>query len=92
MNRNLILKRFYISKEEYQTTELIMQKYKKVIDHKGREFKEMLIRELKLGAGHWFECPNGHLYAIGECGGAVSEGQCPDCGAIIGGSNYNLNQ
>lgn len=21
--------------------------------------------------GHWFKCPNGHFYCIGECGGAT---------------------
>ena len=22
-------------------------------------------------SGHWYTCPNGHVYAIGDCGGAV---------------------
>jgi hypothetical protein len=69
----------------------MMKDNKDVINHKGRAWKEMLIRELKLEAGHWFEGPNGHLYAIGECGGAIQEGNCPDCGAKIGGQNYNLD-
>jgi hypothetical protein len=41
--------------------ELLMEKHKSVINHKGTAFKEMTIKELKLGAGHWFECPNGRM-------------------------------
>jgi len=42
------------------------------------------------GNGHWFTCPNGHPYVIGECGGAVQESTCPECGHRIGGSGYQL--
>ncbi len=41
-----------------------------------------------LGRGHWNKCPNGHYYAIGECGGAMEVSRCPDCSAQIGGSNH----
>ncbi|XP_053098833.1 LOW QUALITY PROTEIN: NFX1-type zinc finger-containing protein 1-like [Hemicordylus capensis] len=40
--------------------------------------------------GHWFKCPNGHIYAIGECGGAMQRSRCPDCQEAIGGSNHRL--
>mmetsp|Transcript_10728 Transcript_10728/g.14600 ORF Transcript_10728/g.14600 Transcript_10728/m.14600 type:complete len:311 (-) Transcript_10728:215-1147(-) len=43
------------------------------------------------GEGHWFTCPNGHPYVIGECGGAMQESRCPECGATIGGHNHALN-
>ena len=36
-------------------------------------------------------CRNGHVYFIGECGGAMEQGRCPDCGVVIGGSNHHLN-
>ena len=65
-----------------------MKKHENVIKYSGKAFKQMLMRELKLEAGHWFECPNGHMYAIGECGGAVEESKCPDCGSVIGGRGY----
>lgn len=42
--------------------------------------------------GHWFRCPNGHPYAIGDCGGAMQESKCPDCNAPIGGSNHRTLQ
>ena len=32
----------------------------------------------------------GHIYAIGECGGATEEGKCPDCQATIGGRDHQL--
>lgn len=65
-----------------------MKKHKEVIKHDGRAFKEMLVKATGLSSGHWFECPNGHLYAIGECGGAVEESKCPECGSKIGGTRH----
>ncbi|KAB5591848.1 NFX1-type zinc finger protein [Ceratobasidium theobromae] len=38
--------------------------------------------------GHFYQCPNGHPYVIGECGGAMQESRCPECGARIGGSHH----
>ncbi|XP_072046322.1 E3 ubiquitin-protein ligase rnf213-alpha-like [Amphiura filiformis] len=38
----------------------------------------------------WYECPNGHLYTIGDCGRPVFYGQCKECGANIGGEEYTL--
>ena len=42
------------------------------------------------GVGHWFTCPRGHLYVIGECGGAMHEARCPDCGSTVGGGSHTL--
>ena len=36
------------------------------------------------------KCPKGHIYQIGDCGGATQEGKCPECGATIGGSHHRL--
>jgi hypothetical protein len=41
-------------------------------------------------SGHWYKCPNGHLYAIGECGGAMQQSVCNECGAVIGGTHHAL--
>ncbi|KAG8720714.1 hypothetical protein FRC09_009100 [Ceratobasidium sp. 395] len=38
--------------------------------------------------GHFYQCPNGHPYVIGECGGAMQQSTCPECGARIGGSHH----
>ena len=45
---------------------------------------------MNLKPGHWFKCPQGHIYVITECGGAMEKSMCPDCGAMIGGENHDL--
>jgi len=42
--------------------------------------------------GHWYRCPNGHIYAVGECGGPMQRGRCNECGAEIGGVGHVLNE
>lgn len=42
------------------------------------------------GQGHFYQCPNGHPYVIGDCGGAAELSQCPECGEQIGGSSHRL--
>ncbi|KAM9519265.1 E3 ubiquitin-protein ligase rnf213-alpha-like [Salvelinus alpinus] len=37
----------------------------------------------------WYNCPNGHPCAIGECGKPMETSRCVDCGAEIGGSSHN---
>ena len=49
-----------------------------------------IVEGMGLAKGHWFKCPNGHFYCIGECGGAMEEANCPDCGARIGGQQNSL--
>ncbi|KAF4979928.1 hypothetical protein FZEAL_3970 [Fusarium zealandicum] len=39
-------------------------------------------------SGHWYNCVNGHPFAIGECGMPMEEARCPECGERIGGSNH----
>lgn len=43
-----------------------------------------IVKAFNMKQGHWFKCPNGHLYAIGECGGATETATCNECGAAIG--------
>eukprot|EP00172_Hildenbrandia_rubra_P001281 Plantae.Rhodophyta-Hildenbrandia_rubra.ctg18276.p1 GENE.Plantae.Rhodophyta-Hildenbrandia_rubra.ctg18276~~Plantae.Rhodophyta-Hildenbrandia_rubra.ctg18276.p1 ORF type:complete len:703 (+),score=53.24 Plantae.Rhodophyta-Hildenbrandia_rubra.ctg18276:174-2282(+) len=40
--------------------------------------------------GHMYQCPNGHLYLIGECGMAMQESVCPECGERVGGQSHRL--
>ena len=42
------------------------------------------------GTLSWVKCPNGHAYAIGECGRPTHESKCVTCKAPIGGSSYNV--
>ncbi|KAF9155352.1 hypothetical protein BG015_010198 [Linnemannia schmuckeri] len=50
------------------------------------------VSEHMRGSGHWYQCPNGHPYAIGECGMAMEQARCPECGASIGGGEHALLQ
>lgn len=50
-----------------------------------------IVKAMGLERGHWFKCPNGHVYCITECGGAMERSKCPECKADIGGMNHALD-
>ncbi|CAH0398415.1 unnamed protein product [Chilo suppressalis] len=52
--------------------------------------RDLVVQAIGLKQGHWFKCPNGHFYCIGECGGAMQESKCIECEAAIGGQNHRL--
>ncbi|XP_066519944.1 NFX1-type zinc finger-containing protein 1 [Hoplias malabaricus] len=52
--------------------------------------KVMIVKAIGLKPGHWYKCPNGHVYVIGDCGGAMESRKCPDCTATIGGASHTL--
>ncbi|CAH0691773.1 unnamed protein product [Spodoptera exigua] len=53
--------------------------------------RKLIVRAMSdLKAGSWYKCPNGHIYCIGECGGANQISRCPECKERIGGSNHEL--
>lgn len=52
--------------------------------------RKQIVKALAQKQGHWFKCPNGHIYVITECGGAMQEGNCNECGEKIGGSLHRL--
>ena len=56
------------------------------------EERVMIVKAMNFSQGHWYKCPNGHVYAIGECGGAMEQRSCPECGATIGGTHHTLAQ
>ncbi|KAK3584660.1 hypothetical protein CHS0354_001239 [Potamilus streckersoni] len=56
----------------------------------SEEERTKILQAMGLSKGHWFKCPNGHVYAIGDCGGATVESRCPECGAAIGGQGHAL--
>jgi hypothetical protein len=60
----------------------------KVTDAERKE----IVRAMGFKQGHWYKCPNGHIYIITECGGAMEKSLCNDCGAEIGGSGHRLLQ
>ncbi|XP_030749161.1 NFX1-type zinc finger-containing protein 1-like [Sitophilus oryzae] len=48
-----------------------------------------IVKAMDMSKGHWYKCPNGHPYVIGECGGAMQIAKC-FCGAQIGGTDHHL--
>ncbi|XP_060803319.1 NFX1-type zinc finger-containing protein 1 [Amyelois transitella] len=52
--------------------------------------RQMIVKAMGATIGHWFKCPNGHCYYIGNCGGATQIGKCNECGEAIGGTNHRL--
>ncbi|XP_065578622.1 NFX1-type zinc finger-containing protein 1-like [Artemia franciscana] len=52
--------------------------------------RKMVVQAMGLKQGHWYKCPNGHIYCIGDCGGAMMESRCNECGEIIGGESHRL--
>jgi hypothetical protein len=76
---------------------------KRVLSMRGlmeEELKEILVAMSNSGgynyggaaSSHWYECPNGHPYFIGECGQAMQTAICPECREPVGGSSHNLLQ
>ncbi|XP_057868055.2 uncharacterized protein LOC131075241 isoform X1 [Cryptomeria japonica] len=51
------------------------------------EVVNVITREVG-GKGHWYKCPNGHFYVVGECGGPMQKSKCPDCNAVVGGESH----
>ncbi|KAJ0417780.1 AAA domain-containing protein [Aspergillus carlsbadensis] len=39
-------------------------------------------------SGHWYNCENGHPFAVGECGMPMELARCPECGAQVGGEHH----
>ncbi|GJQ79482.1 hypothetical protein Trydic_g16335 [Trypoxylus dichotomus] len=49
-----------------------------------------IVKAIGVKQGAWYQCPNGHPYSIGDCGGANQISKCADCGAQIGGTGHRL--
>ncbi|XP_037666999.1 NFX1-type zinc finger-containing protein 1 [Choloepus didactylus] len=58
----------------------------------SEEERVQIVNAMGFPRGHWFKCPNGHIYVISDCGGAMQRGTCPDCKAVIGGINHTLER
>ncbi|KAK7116809.1 NFX1-type zinc finger-containing protein 1-like [Littorina saxatilis] len=56
------------------------------------EERVMIVKAMGFEKGHWYKCKNGHVYAIGECGGAMQAAQCPECGEGVGGTQHRLTE
>ncbi|XP_029647960.1 NFX1-type zinc finger-containing protein 1 [Octopus sinensis] len=85
------LEGFY-SEEKQSKIETIMNKIETLKPGLKISEKERIeiVQALQLPKGHWFKCQNGHIYAIGDCGGAVVTSICPECKCEIGGTSHQL--
>ena len=72
----------------YEFIKSISEKYE--VDGLSKEERLKIVEAVGLTKGHWFKCPKGHFYCIGECGGAMEASKCPECGSVIGGQNHSL--
>ncbi|XP_030850127.1 NFX1-type zinc finger-containing protein 1 [Strongylocentrotus purpuratus] len=83
----------FTSEKEVQATRLLRQ-LKQEVGHVVLGITDQerveIVKAIGLSQGHWYKCPKGHVYAIGECGGAMEETKCPECGAKIGGGRHRL--
>lgn len=68
---------------------LLSDKYS--VDGLSNEERIRIVEAVGLDKGHWFKCPNGHFYAIADCGGAITASRCPDCKVPVGGTSYQLS-
>ena len=57
----------------------------------SKQEKMIIVKAAGVKKGAWYKCPNGHLYCIGECGGATEKAKCPECGEVIGGLQHRLD-
>ena len=81
-----------LSEEKETEIRKLIRKMSTKYEVDGISEKERLeiVTAIGLSKGHWFKCPKGHYYCIGECGGAMEKSTCPECGSTIGGQNHTL--
>eukprot|EP00057_Strongylocentrotus_purpuratus_P012022 XP_011666496.1 PREDICTED: NFX1-type zinc finger-containing protein 1-like [Strongylocentrotus purpuratus] len=80
-----------------QRAEKVKSLLKMIVSKSGglgitEEERKEIVAAIGLTKGHWYKCPKGHVYAIGECGGATQASNCPECGLGIGGTGHRLTE
>lgn len=67
--------------------EKLLNELDKVVDSKveiSEAEKEKIYQAIGFSKGHWYKCPNGHIYDFGECAvGEMRESKCKECGPGI---------
>lgn len=81
-----------LTKEDADDIEATINKIRRRCGLEGLtpEERVMIVKAMNFAKGHWYKCPNGHIYAIGDCGGANQQRACPECGETIGGEHHRL--
>ncbi|KAF1993893.1 NFX1-type zinc finger-containing protein 1 [Amniculicola lignicola CBS 123094] len=101
--RGLLEKALELCKQSFQNAEQLKKAVEESIKLLRREWYEAVTPEelaaikqamvngptgIATHSGHWYNCVNGHPFAIGECGMPMEQARCPECGAPVGGSNH----
>jgi hypothetical protein len=86
-----------IKLKQHEAVEAQLEAFLKLRGAMSEEERRKLVEEQRKmlmavegRASHWFKCSKGHLYVIGDCGGAMERSQCPECGEGIGGQAHQL--
>ena len=61
--------------------------YQAISSDERRQVLEAMASEFS-AVGHWYTCPNGHPFTVGECGAPMEQTPCPECGELIGGQHH----
>ncbi|RGB25652.1 hypothetical protein C1646_771434 [Rhizophagus diaphanus] len=89
--KDYILKRLSDLQKKFDEIKTYAEDLSKTITFEEElEIRRVMQTEFK-SSGHWYECPNGHPYTIGECGRAWEKSVCPECNAEIGGESHKLS-
>jgi len=73
------------------TLGLFVERYEEITPEELAAIKSAMVGGsggLATHSGHWYNCVNGHPFAIGECGMPMQRARCPECNAPIGGQNH----
>lgn len=94
--RRILERTCKFTQEEEQLVQKKMEALKATLPCSGLGISEkervQIVKAMGFPRGHWFKCPNGHIYVIGDCGGAMQRGTCPECKEVIGGINHTLER
>ncbi|KAM5246213.1 NFX1-type zinc finger-containing protein 1 [Ctenodactylus gundi] len=94
--RNVLEKTSKFTQEDAQFVQKKMDALKATLPCSGlgisEEERVQIVTAIGCPRGHWFKCPNGHIYVITECGGAMERSTCPDCQEAIGGEQHTLER
>lgn len=79
---------FTLAHQYGSATEIVRNKFKEIVNEACKNFsrftipmdeKEIVLKAMSFTRGDWYKCPNGHVYAIGECGATTQKSICPEC-------------
>lgn len=94
--RNILERTCKFTQEDAELVQKKMDALKVILPCSGlgisEEERVQIVKAMGFPRGHWFKCPNGHIYVITECGGAMQRGTCPECQEVIGGEHHTLER